>query len=220
MKTLKLTSLFVLLVSLILGCQSNTNNTNSDVSDSEIDKKVSMLTEYRTTQYFASDTVSFDDMKKILEAGRSAPSGHNKQTWFFSAILNREIIKEIGGKLPERKPHYNIDSVQIRSKAHFAIAPSIIIMSCDESQKFAAGLASEAMLVAAKSLGYGTKILAGVARSLNTPEINEVLQIPEGMEVVAVLVVGRVDTSIDYTADGITGASTRKALDEVSVIIK
>lgn len=224
MKTILKYFLFVLPISMLFGCCENDNSDNSGTSNNT--HSVAILTEYRTNQYFTDDLIPVEDITTILEAGRNTPSGLNKQRWFFSALINQDTIAAIAEKLPKRKApptHDKSDkheSVTIRGKAQFGDAPAVIIMSCDENQKFATGLASEAMLIASEKLGYGTKIMAGVAKHLNSTEIHKTLKVPEGMQVVAILVIGKKDTTIDYSADGITGASTRKAMEEVAVIIQ
>lgn len=36
-----------------------------------------------------------ETVEALLEAGRYAPSGHNKQAWHFLAILDRTILEEL-----------------------------------------------------------------------------------------------------------------------------
>ena len=50
-----------------------------------------------TTQSFAEDAVPDEDIQIILQAGISATSAINQQPWFFVAITDRELMKEIGG---------------------------------------------------------------------------------------------------------------------------
>jgi len=105
-------------------------------------------------------------------------------------------------------------------KAGFADAPAAIAIATDPNNAFSTGLACQNMVIAAEALGYGTKIMAGGAAQMNTEENRALLHIPDGMNVIAILIVGKPDTTIDMTADGITGASTRKPLDEISTIVE
>lgn len=50
-----------------------------------------------TTQAFAADAVPDEDIQVILQAGASTSSAINQQPWFFVAITNQELMKEIGG---------------------------------------------------------------------------------------------------------------------------
>ena len=50
-----------------------------------------------TTQAFASDPVPEKDIRTILQAGVSTASAINQQPWYFVAITNQDLMKEIGG---------------------------------------------------------------------------------------------------------------------------
>ena len=48
-----------------------------------------------TTQAFASDAVPDEDIQTILQAGVSTSSAINQQPWYFAAVTNRDLMKEI-----------------------------------------------------------------------------------------------------------------------------
>lgn len=50
-----------------------------------------------TTQAFAQDAVPEEDIKTILQAGLSTASAINQQPWYFAAITNQDLMKEIAG---------------------------------------------------------------------------------------------------------------------------
>ena len=50
-----------------------------------------------TTQAFTDEAVPAADVETILRAGLAATSAINQQPWFFVAVTNPEILKEIGG---------------------------------------------------------------------------------------------------------------------------
>ena len=50
-----------------------------------------------TTQAFASDVVPDEDIQTILRAGVSTSSAINQQPWYFVAITNQDLMKEISG---------------------------------------------------------------------------------------------------------------------------
>ena len=50
-----------------------------------------------TTQAFSADAVPDEDIQTILQAGISTASAINQQPWFFVAITNQDLMKEIGG---------------------------------------------------------------------------------------------------------------------------
>lgn len=197
-----------------------------------------ILTETRTTQYFSDDLVPLEDINMIMDAGRNASSGMNMQPWHFSAIIDQSIIKELAGSMrmgpppgasapaspsavnPAGNTSLLPPSSTTHPKAGFADAPAAIAVACTDGNQFAAGLACGNMVTAARAIGYGVKIVAGGVRELNSPENRTLLGVPDNMSIIAVLIVGTPDTSIDMTADGVTGASSRKSLSEVSTIVE
>ena len=237
MNRLKKISLLSLLFPFIIGCGEVTT-TEVISPDSGKDFVTAILTETRTTQYFTDEQVPLNDINSIMDAGRNALSGMNMQPWHFSAIINQSTIKEIAGKMmmgpppggmaptsnSSAAPSANVAPRPATStaypKAGFVDAPAAIAVACTEGNQFAAGLACENMIVAARAIGYGIKIVAGGASELNTPENRSLLGVPDNMNVIAILIVGNPDTSIDMSADGVTGASTRKLLSEVSTVIE
>ena len=101
------------------------------------------------------------------------------------------------------------------AKAGMGDTPLAIVISCEEGSELDAGLACQAMSIEAQLLGYGTKILTSPTMVLGSDEYSELLSIPVGQRAVAVLLVGVVDTTVDTTADGYTGATERNPFDEV-----
>lgn len=74
-------------------------------------------------------------------------------------------------------------------------------------------MSSEAQL-----LGYGTKIMTAPAMALNNDEYKEMLSIPDGQKIAAVLLVGKPATEED-NPDAVTSATTRNAFDDVVTMI-
>ena len=102
------------------------------------------------------------------------------------------------------------------AKAGITDAPLAIEISCKEGSEFDAGLACQNMSAEAQLLGYGTKIISSPTIALNGEEqeaFRELLGIPDDQSAVAVLLIGKADTSSD--ADAVSAATTRKDTDEV-----
>ena len=110
-----------------------------------------------------------------------------------------------------------------RSKAALGDTPLAIIVSCADGSELDAGQATQSMFIEARLLGYGAKIVSSPTMVLNGDDADyykELLGIPEDYSVVSVLLVGYEDTSIDTTADGVTGASERMDASEVVTYIE
>lgn len=70
-----------------------------------------------------------------------------------------------------------------------------------------AGLATQNMVIAAASLGYGVKIVSSPTMTLNGSDhdaICEKLGVDPSMQAVAVLLIGRADDSVDATSSSTT----------------
>ena len=50
-----------------------------------------------TTQAFTDEKVPEEDIRTILQAGLAAESAINQQPWFFVALTDQEVMKEISG---------------------------------------------------------------------------------------------------------------------------
>ncbi len=177
------------------------------------------LGEIKTCQYFTEDPVDEDDVETILQAGINAQSGMNRQDWHFTAVASQEIMDEIADDMNTPRT----TGTDQLSRAMIADAPLVIIISCGEDEDYDAGLATQAMNSAALALGYGTKIISSPTSVLNGENqdyYRELLEIPEDMETVGMLLVGTpLDTS-DLDPDTITGATGRKDFDEIATILQ
>jgi len=61
------------------------------------DSAVDVILNTGTTQAFTDEAVSAADLETILKAGLSTESAINQQPWFFVAVTNQDVMKEIGG---------------------------------------------------------------------------------------------------------------------------
>ena len=104
------------------------------------------------------------------------------------------------------------------AKAGLGDSPVAIVVYMDGNTKspsasFDCGLACENMFIAAKSLGYGAKIVSSPTMQLNGEDhdaLCEKLGVDTSCEAVAVLLIGHEDDSVDATS----GASARSAIEE------
>ncbi len=143
----------------------------------------------RSIRHFTDRRPSRDDIARIVEAARWAPSNHNRQGWKFIVFDDPDALHDLAGdihaSLSER-----IASAQRLPKAQarlmlyyatlFAGAPCAILVMHKASMSIArellagaarpewisgeplsAALAVENMLLAAQSLGMGTCIMTG-----------------------------------------------------------
>ena len=153
-------------------------------------------------------------MDEIAGSGMSfgAPAGSAPAGNGAPAVPEGAAPGAPGGSMPA------MPSAGGSAKAALGDSPAAIIVYKDGATKspnadFDCGLATQNMVVAAASLGYGVKIVSSPTMSLNGANhdaLCEKLGVDPSMQAVAVLLIGRADD----TVDGATGATTRLGLDE------
>lgn len=212
---------------MLLGCFNVIFQTKSETTAaSKHQSTLEILTITKTAQKFTSEPISEDHLKQILAAGLNAPSAINSQPWHFSVVRNQKILNQINeamaGAMPKGGPGGpGAPSVPARKLGLADATVAFFIYAANKlpSDSFDCGLATEAMSIAALSLGYGTKIVSSPSIVLNgerKADFDKLLQIPEGYSNVAVLLIGHTDQSIDAT----TSASTRSTMEQKVRFIK
>lgn len=135
-----------------------------------------------------------ESIRRILEAGRLTGSAKNDQPWQFVVVQDRETLRRLGEL--------------IRSGAHVAQAPLAIAVAIEKTP-FAVSDASRAiqsMLMTAWAEGLGSNWVGFVPM----PDVSALLNIPEHLEVLALLPVG-------YPAQAVgQGKKQRKPLSEIA----
>lgn len=117
-----------------------------------------------------------EDLEKILDAGRRAPSGHNTQPWEFILITSRKIINDL------RK------IVSFDGSAQAVIG---IIVGCEKSPFLIedGSAAIENMLLAVTGLEYGSYWIEGQLIPKEN-QVKKLLSIPDNLRLLALLPVG------------------------------
>ncbi|MBR1710320.1 MAG: flavocytochrome c [Clostridia bacterium] len=163
---------------------------------------VSLLTESRNDWTFAPNgTVSEEDLMTILQAGINTPSAINEQPWLFSVVRDPEILSQL-----------ETDSQNV------AVLILVSVENSNEMKIVDAGMATEAMYLTAKALGYAAKIETSPARIVRRDETGkwaEILGIPESKTCRAAVLIGAPDNSLD----AVSHASERKDLNEIVVFV-
>ena len=173
----------------------------------------------RSIRSFKADPIPDDYVDKIIEAARFAPSGANSQPWEFIVIKDREtkdriaaLVREqgdYGRKAEMTRPEglrFGGPASPVREPA-YTNAPAFILVCGDPRTKeayplltmltrgdshFASSLASAflSMTLAAASLGLGSQWLSATGSPYVKPLLQELLDIPDRMDIYDMLVVG------------------------------
>ena len=146
---------------------------------------------------FAEQPVSQETLDYILQSGVKAPSARNSQPWHFTVVTNGE------------------QAAELVSQAVEGTVPIVVSAQTDPGEGidsvFDCALATENMYIAAQSMGLGAHIYMGGVANLD----RQALEIPDGFDPVAILLIGYVEDA----QDAISSASTRDDMaDKVNYI--
>lgn len=130
----------------------------------------------RSVRNYTGDTISKEDLEKIINAGRWAPSGYNRQPWDFIVITNREMIEKL----------------KIAAKWMENAAAIIAVVLDPGASKFwleDGAAAVENILLAATALGYGSCWLQGYTEP-REKSFKELLGVPPEKRLLTLIPIG------------------------------
>lgn len=239
-KMMSLALCAALSAAVMTGCGQQTEEGTSADAEKQADTSAAaeLIADIPTVQAFTDEAVAEEDVDAILSAGINAPSAMNGQNWHFTAVTDADVLQQIAdgmsAGMPSAAPTDAASDSEDESadsqppeapaaasagaaKAGITDAPLAIVVSSTEGSEFDAGLACQNMSAEAQLLGYGTKIISSPTIALNGDSqqtYRELLGIPSDQSAVAVLLIGREDTSLD--ADSVTAATERNSADEMT----
>jgi nitroreductase len=134
----------------------------------------------RNVRRYADRPIAREDLDRILEAGRRAPSSMNEQAWDFVLVTERERLRELA-----RVWRY---AEHVASSA--ATVALVLPRTEDRDERdilwFDLGQAAMAMMLAAADLGIGSSHAAVGEQDL----ARELLGLPEDRECAMLLALG------------------------------
>ena len=129
----------------------------------------------RSIRSYTNQPIPREDLEKIIDAGRLAPSGNNRQPWDFIVVTDRAMIQKLS------------------VAAHWsANAGAMVVVVMDTASKYwveDGSAAVENILLAATALGYGTCWLEGNALP-HEDQIKTWLKIPRRLKLLTLIPVG------------------------------
>lgn len=129
----------------------------------------------RSVRDFTGEPIPTPDLEKIIDAGRLAPSGNNRQPWDFIVVTDRTILMRLS-----------------KAAAWSADASAMIVVVMNPVSKYwveDGSAAVENMLLAATALGYGSCWLQGNAAP-HEAEFKLLLNIPENLKILTLIPIG------------------------------
>jgi nitroreductase len=157
----------------------------------------------RSIRKFTAAEVGDQTIDTIIEMGTWAPSGLNNQPWKFVVVKDREMLDKL--------------SLQTLYSHIIKNASACIAVFLDNKTSYhrekdiqAIGACLQNMLLAIHHLGLGGVWLGEILK--NREQVEKLLEVPEGVELMAVVVLG-------HPAEK-PGKGTRKPLDQVIIARK
>ena len=131
----------------------------------------------RSIRKYEPSGIPGDHLGKIIEAARLAPSAGNRQPWRFIVARGPELKRRLAEAAGRQMFIADADTIVV------AMADAEASPRWFEKDTM---IAVEHMALAATSLGYGTCWIGAFTEE----EVKRILDIPEGIKVVALLPVG------------------------------
>lgn len=129
----------------------------------------------RSVRDYTGEAIPKPDLETIVDAGRLAATGSNRQPWDFIVVTEREMIERL----------------KVASK-WMENAGAIIAVVLDPSSRWwveDGAAAVENMLIASTALGYGSCWLEGYTLP-REEEFKELLGVPEGKRLLTLVPIG------------------------------
>ena len=131
----------------------------------------------RSVRNFTGEPIPRKDLETIIDAGRLAASGSNKQPWDFIVITERTMIRQLSTCIAKKW--------MIQSGAVIAV-----VMDSKSRWWIEDGAAAiENMLIASTALGYGSCWLEGNTLPWEQ-ELKRLLGVPETRKLLTLLPIG------------------------------
>jgi len=129
----------------------------------------------RSVRAYTGDAIPKEDLEKIVDAGRLAASGSNRQPWDFIVVTDRVMIEKL----------------KVASQ-WMDKAGAIVAVVMDPSTRWwleDGSAAVENMLIAATALGYGSCWLEGYTLPLEQ-EFKALLNVPKEKRLLTLVPIG------------------------------
>jgi nitroreductase len=140
------------------------------------------ITTRRSVREFTDEPVAPEELDRLIEAARWAPSGLNNQPWRFMKVLDRRLNTEI--------------SNMTKYRGVVAGAAALIAVFLDHEDMYdrtkdllATGAAIQNILLAAHEMGLGACWLGEILARHD--DVESALEVSDDLELVALVALGR-----------------------------
>ena len=130
----------------------------------------------RSVREYTGESIPKETLIKIVNAGRWAPSGYNRQPWDFIVVTDRGMINK-----------FTIAAKWIENSG--AVIAVVLDPSASKFWLEDGSAAIENMLLASTALGYGACWLEGYTEP-REDEFKELLGVPDGKRLLTLIPIG------------------------------
>lgn len=132
---------------------------------------INLILSRRSYRYFLPDLPAREDLETIVETGRYAPSGMNRQLCHFLVVTNQDVLAKLTAIVSSKEAFFANHDFRYE-------APAMVIVchrkDCTVALQDAA-CAMENMMIAATALGVGSRWVNQLWRLSDEPEIRQLL---------------------------------------------
>lgn len=156
-----------------------------NISYAQDNEVIKTIKNRKSVRSFTGESVTKDDLKKILESAMCAPTAVNKQPWSFVVVTDRNTLDALADSLPYAK--------MLKKAGAAIIICSIPEKAYDGKTEFAiidCSLAGENILLTVESLGLGAVWTAAYPYEERMNAVRNVLGIPKDIIPLNVIPIG------------------------------
>lgn len=131
---------------------------------------IKTILERRSCRSFTSEAVPVETVQTILDCALAAPSGMGQQTWKFTAVMNRDKIRQLAAVVAEALG---------RGSDYTMYQPDVLIITSNEKEsKFREvdnACAMENIYLACEALGLGCVWINQLKDCFDEPAVRRIL---------------------------------------------
>jgi nitroreductase len=158
----------------------------------DAEKMLELIISRQSDRKYSNKPVAKEQLSRIIEAGRMAPSACNAQPWKFIVVTDPELIEQIAGAASAKILGMNTFVAQamviiviVREKPNFSSKIGGTIKSKDYSL-IDIGIASENICLQARAEGLGSCMIGW----FDEDEVRKILDIPKKKRVELLITLG------------------------------
>lgn len=136
----------------------------------------------RSIRKYLDKPVERENIERVLEAARLAPSGANRQTWKFIVVEDVNMRQALA---MNTRGHYWVARAPVIIAA-VATDPTVMTGSREPAHRIDIAIALDHVTLAAHALGLGTCWIG----AFDQRAAEDLLGVPDGMEVVLLMTLG------------------------------